>query len=231
MGFNIDSPKLPRTQKISKRFDQDQSETHVFQSVHEWYWNKYFTIYDQVTASLKSRFDTEYNKFFEFYDKHFDKERLLSDRGMLFNFETSENLFAINNAVKTRKPYRNFAHSWSEVWKSRPRFIIKPIHWEKLKKGCIFCYTQKIKLGITRVIFECIKSINFMYTKLHYFYFLSPLPLPLAPPPLPPFSSAILLHTSLTSSAGPANDGIFRINKKSCQWIRKKKFSLRSLNI
>ena len=63
----------------------------------------YFTIYNQVIASLKSRFDTEDNKFlksleifaigsctnedkiFEFYEKDFDKERLLSDHGMLFD--------------------------------------------------------------------------------------------------------------------------------------------------
>ena len=100
--FDIDGPKFPRTRKILKRFDQGQSETHVFQSVHEWYRKKYFTLYDQVTASLKRRFDTEDYKFlksleifatgsctnedkiFEFYEKDSDKERLLSDRRMLF---------------------------------------------------------------------------------------------------------------------------------------------------
>ena len=48
-----------------------------------------------------------------------------------------------------------------------------------------------MKLGIARVIFECIRNINLMYTKLLYSNFLSPLPLP-SPPPLTP---TILLHT------------------------------------
>ena len=64
-GFDIDGPKLPRTRRISKSFAQGQSDSHVFQSVHEWYQKKYFAFYDQITASLKSRFDIENGKFFK----------------------------------------------------------------------------------------------------------------------------------------------------------------------
>ena len=54
----MDGRNLPRMRKLPKCFDQGQSEIHVFQGVHEWCRKNDFTISYQVTASLKSRFDT-----------------------------------------------------------------------------------------------------------------------------------------------------------------------------
>lgn len=69
--FGKSATKLLITQEIfdiPKRLDESKSEKHVFQSVQEFYRKKYFYIYDQVTASLIRRFDTEDNQFFKFLE-------------------------------------------------------------------------------------------------------------------------------------------------------------------
>lgn len=114
-NFGLDEPQIPRQRKVPRRLDSGTSETFKFETPKVFYRKSYFEVFDQLVASLKSRFDNDSARFFKllerfavgqpedveviakFYKDDFDQERLLNDRDMFLQLlkrqnETAKNL-------------------------------------------------------------------------------------------------------------------------------------------
>lgn len=127
---------LPRQRKISKRLEQGTSEAHIFKSPEEYYRKQFFEVYDQLIELLRSRFENDSVQFFKlleqftlcatenvdevlkFYEKDFDKERLLSDRYMFWQLVKRQ-----KRSVKTFQEILNFCKEFEWCHGLIPGFI------------------------------------------------------------------------------------------------------------
>lgn len=112
VDLELNEPQIPRQRKIPKRLHQeyqDTSENFKFKTPQDFFRKSYFEVFDQLIASLKSRFDNDSAQFFKllkrfalgqpadvdkivkFYKNEFDKERLLSDRDMFLQLLKRQN--------------------------------------------------------------------------------------------------------------------------------------------
>lgn len=65
-SLDIDSPKIPRLRKVSRRLDRESvSEAHIFSTPEEYHRKIFYEVFDQVVMSLNTRFVSETMTFLD----------------------------------------------------------------------------------------------------------------------------------------------------------------------